>query len=188
MSAPFTLVTGNRNKLLEAERILGRSVPCAAVDLPEIQSLDMNEVLRAKAEEAWRRLAAPLVVEETGLELTAWNGFPGPLVKWMLEAVGPTGIAKASLAMGDSGATAVCALIYRDEQQTLFAEGKTHGQLVVEPRGDRGFGWDPVFVPEGRQETYAELGSDIKDDLGHRGRAWRALWSQLQAAGLVEPE
>ncbi len=175
----FTLVTGNRNKLIEAERIVGVKLECESVDLPEIQSLDIFEVLRAKGEEAFRRLRRPVVVEETGFELAAMGGFPGPLVKWMLDAVGPAGIARTAHALGDTRATARCALIYLDGESERVAEGETRGELVLEPRGDGGFGWDPVFVPEGRSETYAELGSELKDRLGHRGKAWRRLQRAL---------
>ena len=184
MRTVFTLVTGNRNKLMEAERILGRRLSCEPLDLPEIQSLDLFAVLRAKGEEAWRRLRRPVVVEETGLSLDALGGFPGPLVKWMLEAVGAAGIARTAHALGDPRATASCALIYRDRETTLVAEGKTRGTLVREPRGNDGFGWDPVFAPEGRRETYAELGSEAKDRLGHRGMAWRELRRVFEAAGI----
>ncbi len=175
----FTLVTGNRNKLIEAERILEMKLTCEPLDLPEIQSLDIFEVLRAKGEEALRRLCRPVVVEETGLELAAMGGFPGPLVKWMLDAVGPGGIARTVHALGDPRATARCALIYMDGETERIAEGETRGELVLEPRGEGGFGWDPIFVPEGRSETYAELGSTIKDRLGHRGKAWRRFQLSL---------
>jgi len=185
MRAAFTLVTGNRNKLIEAERILGCRLSCEPLDLPEIQEMDLLAVLRAKGEEAWRRLRRPIVVEETGLSLAALGGFPGPLVKWMLEAVGAVGIARTAHALDDPRATASCALIYRDAETTLVAEGETHGLLVLEPRGEDGFGWDPVFVPAGRQETYAELGPEIKDQLGHRGLAWRRLRRALGEAGVA---
>ncbi|KAB2963360.1 MAG: non-canonical purine NTP pyrophosphatase, partial [Thermoanaerobaculia bacterium] len=103
MSAPkpLLLVTGNPGKLAEARRLAGRALESVAVDLPEIQSLDLDEVLAAKAEAAFARLGRPLVVEETGLELAALHGFPGPLVRWMLEAVGAEGIARTALALGD---------------------------------------------------------------------------------------
>lgn len=179
----FVLVTGNKNKLAEAERILGRELSSHAVDLPEIQSLDLEEVLLAKGEEAWRRLGRPLVVEETGLELDAMGGFPGPLVKWMLEAMEPEGIARAANALGNPRATARCALLYTDGECRIVAEGATSGRLVPTPRGTRGFGWDPVFVPDGCQISYAELSSAEKDRLGHRGRAWRALARRLAGTG-----
>lgn len=176
---PFVLVTGNRDKAAEAERILGRPVETAAVDLPEIQSLDLLEVLRAKGEEAWRRLGRPLVVEETGLALDALGGFPGPLVRWMLEAAGPEGIARAAIALGDPSAHARCALLYRDAAGTVVAEGADRGELVLPARGGAGFGWDVVFQPAGETATYAELGAAYKDRHGHRGRAWRALAAAL---------
>lgn len=178
---PFVLVTGNPGKVAEAQRILGFAPPHEGVDLPELQSLDLIEVLRGKGEEAWRRLGRPLVVEETGLELASMNGFPGPLVKWMLEAVGPVGVARAAHALGDAVATAHCALLYRDAERTVIAEGRAPGRLTVEPRGQEGFGWDPVFVPEGMERTFAQLSHDEKNRVGHRGRAWRALAAALSA-------
>ena len=180
----FTLVTGNRNKLRETERLLGRRLEHEPLDLPEIQSLDLLAVLRAKGEEAWRRLRRPVVVEETGLELAAMGGFPGPLVKWMLAAMGPVGIARTAHALGDPRAAARCALIYLDGEVALTGQGETRGELVREPRGEDGFGWGPVFVPEGRRETYAELGAEIKDRIGHRGLAWRDLERALRGAGV----
>ena len=187
LGGAFTLVTGNRNKLIEAERILETRLEREPLDLPEIHSLDLVEVLRAKGEEAWHRLRRPVVVEETGLELAALGGFPGPLVKWMLEAVGPDGIARTAVALGDPGAVARCALIYLDGETELIAEGETRGELVLEPRGQGGFGWDPIFVPEGREETYAELGAEVKDRLGHRGKAWRRLRRALDMARTDRP-
>jgi len=176
---PFVLVTGNPDKAAEAERILGRPVPTVAVDLPEIQSLDLLAVLRAKGEEAWRRLGRALVVEETGLGLEALGGFPGPLVRWMLEAAGPEGIARTAHGLGDPAARARCALLYRDAAGAVIAEGSDRGDLVLPARGDFGFGFDVVFQPAGAAGTYAELGAGYKDRHGHRGKAWRALAAAL---------
>lgn len=176
---PFAFVTGNRNKLREAERILGFVPDSEDIDLPEIQSLDLLQVVDAKADEAWKRLGRPLVVEETGLELDAMNGFPGPLVKWMLEAVGPLGIAQTAHALQQPRVTARCLLLYVDGHRRILGEGATQGHLVLEPAGTDGFGWDPIFVPEGHSVTYAQLPGPDKDAIGHRGRAWRHLRRQL---------
>ncbi|MDH3745631.1 MAG: non-canonical purine NTP pyrophosphatase [Acidobacteriota bacterium] len=182
------LVTGNSDKILEARRILGFelavAVPGSAEfpdlpDLPEIQSLDVEAVLAAKAEAAWGALERPLIVEDTGLELEALNGFPGPLVKWLLDAVGPPGIARLGLSFGNPRAAAVCALVYRNANTTISAIGRTEGQLVLPPRGNKGFGWDPVFQPDGETSTYGDLSAEAKDSIGHRGRAWRALAEKL---------
>lgn len=178
---PFVLVTGNPEKVFEAERILGRPVKSVALDLAEIQGLDLLAVLRAKGEEAWRQLRRPLVVEETGLGLDALGGFPGPLVRWMLEAAGPAGIARTALALGDPGAHARCAVLFRDVAGAVVGEGEERGTLVLPPRGSTGFGWDPVFQPAGGSETYGELAGEVKDRIGHRGKAWRALMRALES-------
>jgi non-canonical purine NTP pyrophosphatase (RdgB/HAM1 family) len=195
----LTLVTGNPNKLEEARRIL-RSVPSARLpeltaeplDLPEIQSLDLREVLEAKAEEAWRRLRRPVVVEETGLEIEVFGGFPGPLVKWMLQAMGAEGLARAAVEMlGAQGGGAprvlarcqLLALDRTDGERRVYGEGIERGTLVLPPRGGEGFGWDPVFLPEGETRTYGELPGEVKDEIGHRGKAWRDLVARLVADG-----
>lgn len=175
MIPPFVLVTGNRGKIAEARLALGADLEAAEVDLPEIQSLSYLEVLRAKADEAWRRLGRPLVVEEAGLDLAALNGFPGPLVKWMLEAVGAEGLAQTAHALGDTRASARCFLLYKDAEREVVAEGRTDGHLTLFGRGPHGFGWDPVFVPEGSPHTFAELSGPEKDFVSHRGKAWREM-------------
>lgn len=184
-SAPFALVTGNANKLAEAERILGCSLDSRAIDLPEIQSLSLDEVLEAKVLEAYRRAGRPVVVEETGLFLQAMGGFPGPLIKWMLDAMGAEGVARTALALGDPRASAICALAYHDGERTLKGVGETRGFLLDGARGQHGFGWDPVFRPEESELSFAELSPEEKDHFGHRGRAWRAFRQELQKNGLL---
>lgn len=200
MTRTVAFVTGNPDKLAEARRLWAADGDGAAqaagestfegvaLDLPEIQSLDLREVLRAKGAEAWRRLERPLVVEETGFEIDAFGGFPGPLVKWMLEAMGPEGMARAALALAERtaeregvppGAAARCMVLYRDGEREVVGEGVARGILVLPPRGDGGFGWDPVFVPDGEERTFGELTGPEKDRIGHRGKAWRDLRKKL---------
>lgn len=170
---PFVLVTGNPHKAAEAERILGRPLDRADLDLPEIQSLDYGTVLAAKAAEGWRRLGRPLVVEESGLDLAALGGFPGPLVRWMLDAAGAEGVARAAIALGDPRATARCTLLLRREEsgaEDLAVEAAVAGRLVLPPRGAGGFGWDPIFVTDGEERTNAELAGAGKDARSPRHR------------------
>ena len=182
---PFVLVTGNADKLAEARRIVGAELEAVELDLPEIQSLDLEEVLRAKGAEAWRRLQRPLVVEDTAMELAALGGFPGPLVKWMLGAVGPEGLAQCALSLADARATVRCQVLYIDGETAVLGEGVDTGELVLPPRGDAGFGWDPVFVAEGSARTWGERGQGEKDRGGHRGKAWRQLMSELRSQELL---
>ncbi len=169
------LVTGNPGKLAEARRLGAASLEAVDIDLPEIQSLDLREILRAKAAAAFGQLQRPVIVDETSLELAALGGFPGPLIKWMLQSVGAAGVAGTARAVGDFRATARCALLYSTGTDELIAEGSTEGELVLPPRGEHGFGWDPVFQPLGEKRTYAELSGPEKDRISHRGLAWRRL-------------
>lgn len=181
MIPPFVLVSGNRGKIAEARLAARWELEAVELDLPEIQSLDLLTVLRAKAEEAWRRLGRPLVVEEAGLSLAALNGFPGPLVKWMLEAVGAEGIARTAHALGNARATACCGLLLKDGDRELLGEGETSGTLVLPGRGGHGFGWDPVFLPAGETRTFGEMSDLEKLAVSHRGKAWRSLLGGLAA-------
>jgi len=183
---PFVLVTGNRNKVAEAETALGGPIESIALDLPEIQSLDLAEVVAAKADDAWRRLGRPLVVEDTALSLAPLGGFPGPLVKWLLESVGVEGIARLGHALGDPKAIAACALVYKfgpgaDDRLTATAE--VPGRLAHPPRGPGGFGWDPAFQPDGHDRTLGEMSDEEKDEAGPRGRVWRELTARLRDRG-----
>jgi non-canonical purine NTP pyrophosphatase (RdgB/HAM1 family) len=172
---PFVLVTGNPGKIAEARLALGAELEAVEVDLPEIQSLDYLEVLRAKADEAWRRVGRPLIVEEAGLDLAALNGFPGPLVKWMLEAVDAEGLARTATALGNPRAASRCFLLYKDRDREIVSEGRTDGTLIRPGRGTHGFGWDPVFLPDGSERTFGELTGAEKGEVSHRGKAWRAM-------------
>ncbi len=182
---PFIFVTSNPDKVAEAERALGRTVEAAPLDLPEIQSLSLVEVLRAKASEAWQRLGSPVVVEDTALELDAMNGFPGPLVKWMLQAVGPEGLARQAHALEDARVVTHCAILYKagpKPEDEVVAHGRVAGRLVLPPRGDGGFGWDPVVVPEGADgRTLAELAAsdEGKEAFSCRAHAWLELARML---------
>ena len=179
LTAPFVLVTGNRGKVAEARMAIGEELEAVALDLPEIQSLDLGEILREKAEEAWRRIGRPLVIEDVSLELAAFNGFPGPLIKWMLQSLGAEGMARSAAALGDPRATARCGLFYKDAERTLTVEGVSEGTLIIPGRGEHGFGWDPVFLPVEGPLTYGELTGADKLAVSHRGRAWRALMAAL---------
>jgi XTP/dITP diphosphohydrolase len=172
-------VTSNENKRREAERILGVKLDAASPELPEIQSLDFEEVVRAKALAAHEALAldlppVPVVVEDSGIVFEAWNGMPGALTKWFVESVGNEGLLKMLSGFDGRSARAVCAVAVvggRGEGVEVFT-GEVEGTIAEEPRGEGGFGWDPIFVPKGDFRTYAEMGKEKNAD-SHRTRAFR---------------
>ncbi|BBL79681.1 non-canonical purine NTP pyrophosphatase [Rubrobacter xylanophilus] len=176
-------VTGNENKLREAERILGVSLERADPGVPEIQSPDLGEVARAKAlaaREALGRPPRPVVVEDSGLVIEAWGGLPGAFTRWFLAGVGNEGILRMLSAFEGRSARAICVVAIADasgEVRTFRSE--VSGSIAPEPRGSGGFGWDPIFVPEGSRLTYAEMGEE-KHRSSHRARAFRAAAGWLR--------
>ena len=172
-----TFVTSNARKLAEARAILGATpaltLTSRALDLPELQG-EPEDVARAKARRAAVVVNGPALVEDTSLCYDALGGLPGVYVKWFLEKTGPEGLVDALAAYDDKSAEALCVLAYAtgptDEAPRTFV-GRTRGR-IVRPRGSRDFGWDCVFEPEGRAETYAEMDAATKNSISHRYRAF----------------
>ena len=183
-------VTSNPNKAREAGEILGVELRSIALDLPELQDLDVAQVAAVKAAAAREALGAPdspILVEDSGLVVEAWNGLPGALTKWFLASVGNEGILRMLQGEEDRSARAACALaiVFADASTRVFL-GEVGGTIPPEPRGSGGFGWDPIFVPEGYSETYAELGPRKHED-SHRARALRAAREALRAGLEASP-
>jgi non-canonical purine NTP pyrophosphatase (RdgB/HAM1 family) len=176
----LVFVTSNLGKLREAEAVLGRSLDHSEIDLPEVQALDLTEVVRAKARTAWKRLERPVLVEDTGLELAGLGGFPGPFIRWMLASVGPEGICQVARCFEDPRATARCLICASDGVVEVFGEGVVEGTIASAPRGTGGFGWDSIFVPSGADgRSYGEMTEDEKNSISHRHRAFVALRDAL---------
>ena len=176
----LVFVTSNLGKLHEAEAILDRKLDHRALDLPELQTLDLAEVVRSKALAAWEQLGRPVLVEDTSLELAGLGGFPGPLIKWLLESVGPEGICRISVCFADTGATARCLVCAYDGVAEVFGEGVVEGSIGPQPRGDNGFGWDTAFAPsDGGGRTYGEMSDEEKNLISHRRKAFIALRNAL---------
>jgi XTP/dITP diphosphohydrolase len=179
-------VTTNEHKRREAQSILGVELERASPEVPEIQALDVVEVALHKARAAYDALGAPpypIIVEDSGLVIRAWNGLPGALTKWFVSSVGVDGILEM-LSGEDRSARAVCAVAVADAsgEVRLFV-GEVEGTVAPEPRGSSGFGWDPIFVPEGGALTYAEMG-DEKNRNSHRARAFRAVRRWFEGASI----
>ena len=178
-------VTSNPDKAREAAEILGIELINVDLDLPELQELDVAQVAANKAATAREALNdpdSPILVEDSGLVVEAWSGLPGALTKWFLRSVGNEGLLRMLWAEEDRSARAVCAVAvaFSDDSVHVFV-GEVEGSIAHKPQGSGGFGWDPIFVPYGHTETYAELGARKHED-SHRARALKAARSGLEGA------
>ena len=126
-------------------------------------------------------MKGPVLVEDTNLCFNALGGLPGPYIKWFLDKLGYDGLNKMLYAYEDKSASAVCAIAYaaNEGEEPVVVIGKTPGKIVP-ARGDNKFGWDPIFQPDGFEETYAEMDSTSKNSISHRRRALNLLLEELK--------
>jgi XTP/dITP diphosphohydrolase len=141
----------------------------------------------AKAREVAAALGVPAIADDSGIEVDALGGAPGPRSA-RFAGEGATdaenlakllGTIEATEPAGRTGRYRCVAAIAWPDGRELSAEGVCEGSLVPKARGTGGFGYDPVFVPEGEARTMAQLADDEKDAISHRGRAFRSLRGML---------
>lgn len=188
------LATRNQKKLVELQRILDAALGAHQVallglddveDYPELpeSGLTFGENALIKAREGCRRTGLPTIADDSGLAVDALNGMPGVLsARW----AGKHGDDRANLELvldqiadlpdDQRAASFVCtvALVLPGGKEHLV-DGRQSGRLLRTPRGDGGFGYDPIFLGDGQDRTNAELTPAEKDAISHRGKALREL-------------
>ncbi len=172
------LITGNKHKYEEAREILSHykiNLVMKSFEKMEIQSGDLGEIALKAAQHAYTQIRKPLVVDDSGLFIHALNGFPGPYSSYVYKTIGYEGILKLMENIDDRRACfhTVVALIIPPIEK-LF-HGETCGEITLTARGTGGFGFDPIFIPEGSNKTYAEMTITEKNRISHRFKAFSAL-------------
>jgi inosine triphosphate pyrophosphatase len=149
-------ITGSEDKYNEAKSVIS-DLERVEIDLPELQSINPHEVIKYKLEEAKKHKDGNLVVEDGSLYLDCLSGLPGPLIKWFMKTIGNDGLVKSATAFENDTAEAKVIIDYYKEGSAVeFFEGTIKGKIVA-PRGENGFGWDPVFQPETSKKTFGEM-------------------------------
>jgi XTP/dITP diphosphohydrolase len=191
------LATRNPHKLVELRRILAEAeLDIDLIDiseaeeqlgvlLPEVPETGatFEENARLKSEAICLATGLPALADDSGLCVDALNGMPGVLsARWA--GPGSNDAANLALVLGQladtpaerRGAEFKCAAAFTcPVQGTTVVVGTLEGRLIAVPRGSNGFGYDPIFVPDGDDRTTAEMTGDEKDAISHRGRAFRRL-------------
>ena len=178
------LVTGNAHKLEEVRdiaRMVGAPIVVEQASIPkrEIQSNSLEEIALYAARHAYDHIRKPVIVDDSGLFIDALNGFPGPYSSYVYKTLGVNGILKLMSGIANRRACfrTSAALIFPPLE--LLFTGETCGYITSEARGGGGFGFDPIFVPEGREKTYAEMSLEEKNMVSHRYKAFIKLFSYV---------
>ncbi len=178
------LASSNRHKYEEFRRMLSDIVEVRwiQVDYLEPQSDDLEEVALTSALWLADYLPKPFFLEDAGLFVRALGGFPGPFSSYAFSKLGNEGLIKLMSGVRDREAEFVSVIALHTGRELLTFVGRSRGEISTEPRGG-GWGFDPIFIPEGSGgRTFGELGEE-KDSFSHRGAAVRELRRFLLARG-----
>lgn len=169
-------VSQNDSKVAEVQKIFeGTGVEIIAVELEhsikEIQTEDIDELVKDKLLKAFKEVGRPVFVEHTGLYIDSLNEFPGGLTQIFWKKLKADKFSTL-LGKGESlGLVAKTIIGYCDAKKMNLFKGEIKGTISPEPKGDRSFQWDCIFIPDGETETFAEMG-DKKNEISMRKLAF----------------
>ena len=168
-SSELFFASSNTHKFEEVHRILsnlGLEINLFKIILEEIQSHFLSEIAKRKAIDAFSKIKKPVIIEDDGLFIDALNGFPGPYSSYVYDTIGNKGLLRLLENNESRNAKFVAIIAYSDgiDDVKLF-ESSISGKISLSIE-DGGWGYDPIFIPDGETKTYANV-SD-KDNLSHR--------------------
>jgi XTP/dITP diphosphohydrolase len=194
----LVLASGNRGKLAEFNALLADAgfevVPQGELGVDDVEETGLSFVENAllKARHAARVTGLPALADDSGLCVAHLGGAPGLYSARYSGRHGDNAANNARLLRELDGVPAarrgaffICVLamlMHADDPAPLLAEGRWHGRVLDAPRGEHGFGYDPLFLPHGYTESAAELDAALKHRLSHRGQALAALRARLADA------
>jgi XTP/dITP diphosphohydrolase len=187
VSNEIRFLTRNKGKLQELEALIDRDryvIIGNDHDINEIQTNDSNLLVRDKVLKAFKIIGRPLIVDHTGLSFDLLGGFPSGLTSVFYDLLQPDGIAKVIGNSPDRRVTATTLIGYCDGRQIYSFEGKVRGTVASTPRGTEGFQWDTIFIPDGYDQTFAELGNKKKNEISMRRLAFDAFAEFLRERSL----
>ncbi|MGI0020313.1 MAG: RdgB/HAM1 family non-canonical purine NTP pyrophosphatase [Nitrososphaera sp.] len=166
----MTFASTNQKKFDEVKSILALriAVDFAQAELVEVQSDSLEEIAREKAKSAYARVGKPVIVEDDGLYIDSLKGFPGQYSSFVFKTLGNAGILKLLEGLGRQ-ASFRSIIAYYDGKDLHTFEGTVNGAIATRA-AQGGWGYDPIFIPEGAGVTFAELANN-KNDYSHRKRA-----------------
>lgn len=171
-------VSRNKYKLAEAKIILdvvGIEVMPLTETIEELQTVDTVHLVREKALRAFSKFGRELFVEHTGLRLTEMKGLPGGLTQVFWDTLEADRFSELFGSDKEGTVEAVTDLCYVDGKKFHDFRGGVSGRISKQPKGPRDFQWDCIFIPDGRTETFAEMGPDEKNKISMRRKALDAF-------------
>jgi|SRR3989344_1674171 len=174
-------VTGNKGKVAEAQTILGFPIRIANINLDEIQELDLKKIVTHKVKQAYEIIKHPVFVDDVGVYIEAWNGFPGPFIKFIREAGGNKLLIRMLESETNRNVVVKAAIGFHDGKKVHTFIGDVSGEFISEERGSGGWGFDPMFKPSHSTQTWGEMTDHDKNIISHRRSALEKFKKFLQS-------
>lgn len=172
-------ITGNKGKYSEVQgkfKNIDVKITQKNLGYPEIQGDSLENVAGYGVDNIKKRFSHPFIIEDAGLFIDKLSGFPGVYSKYIFCTIGCKGI--LTLLKENKKRTAVFKSVYGlsvPNKKPKFFNGQCHGRIANVERGYRGFGFDPIFIPNGEIRTFAEMRIEEKNNFSHRGKALNKL-------------
>lgn len=176
------LVTSNQHKLEEychGLAPLGVDVELLRADCDEIQADTLQEVVLSCLEQLKRDGHRNFMLDDSGLFVPALNGFPGVYSAYVMSTIGCQGMLRLIDGLDRSARFECCIGVCSDELGEFTVTGVSPGRIIYEERGNGGFGYDPIFAPDGEERTFAQMDMLSKNRHSHRGKAMVLLAAEI---------
>ncbi|MFW6040873.1 MAG: XTP/dITP diphosphatase [Thermoplasmatota archaeon] len=170
----LNVITSNQGKYREYEKLLSEFTKVKMLDIgyPEIQAEKLEDVVKFALNQLENY--APLIIDDSGLFIEQLGGFPGVYSSYVMKTLGCEGIIRLLEGTENRNARFECVIGYTGNKKKIF-KGISKGEITKNKRGKRGFGYDPIFKPLGKNKTFAEMTIEEKNKISHRGKSMRSL-------------
>ena len=181
MKKTIYFITSNKGKAFEANKKFSRldiNVVQKNLGYPEIQADNLEEVALFGAEDVQKRFNHPFFLEDSGLFIDSLKGFPGVYSAYVYHTIGCAGLLRLLEDLDESERKAFfkSVIVYGEPgKKPLFFVGECKGIISKEALGNNGFGFDPIFIPQGEEKTFAQMEIEEKNNFSHRGKSLEKL-------------
>jgi XTP/dITP diphosphohydrolase len=179
-------ITSNKGKVLEAKsKLIKLDIEIIQKNLgyPEIQANTLEEVALFGVNNLRKKFEKPFILEDAGLFIDALDGFPGIYSAYVFYRIGCSGILKIMDEKSDKDRTATFRSVYAycgSKKEPVLFLGESRGKISMQIQGCYGFGYDPIFIPDGEKKTFGQMETEEKNCHSHRGKSLDKLINYLE--------
>lgn len=172
--------TSNKNKLYEASKILWINIEQLDIELDEIQAINIEDVIKHKAIQAFNQSWEIVLIEDTWLGFIWWNWLPWALIKWFMTSVWNEWILKMMEKFETRDAVAICYVAMYDGEKLYFEKWEIFWTISNQIRWKNWFWWDSIFIPNWHDKTFSEMTEIEKNNISHRKIAFEKIKKYLK--------